>query len=261
MFSNEINRTSNLFNFDDPYINDLLPNIFLNLKQELPTIAFVCKKWKNVVDHKVFREKIFPAQANGIQVWKEYFNVDPGNEIPLPRRAYGDLEKEGGLLTFIPEKILIIQRGIGLDKLNTIEKIMIMQIKGYQIESIIKYAYLVENERKKEKAHWVWIKPELLGKGKDYTQQCELVKAENEKIKGARISDAIDTMISMTMEYVKSGKQYFSDRMENVRTNDNGKEFPNTRICLTFENRALSIQENPDYAYGNVGVVVARKSF
>ncbi len=81
-----------------PLPADILPIIFQNGKTDLPNLALVCKNWKAIVDNKQFCETIRPAIAFGAQEWKEYIGVDAGDEPRLPRRAYGDLEKEGGLL-------------------------------------------------------------------------------------------------------------------------------------------------------------------
>ena len=39
------------------------------------------------------------SKAFGSREWKEYIGVDAGEELPLPRRAYGDMEK-GELLPY-----------------------------------------------------------------------------------------------------------------------------------------------------------------
>ena len=74
---------------------DVVPIIFQNLKADLPSVALVCRNWKAITDGEGFRQMIRPAQAFGVQEWKEYIGVDAGDEPRLPRRAYGDLEKEG----------------------------------------------------------------------------------------------------------------------------------------------------------------------
>ena len=68
-------------------------------------MALVCKNWQAMADDEVFRKKIRPPQAFGTKEWKEYLGVEAVEEPRLPRRAYGDLENEGGLLTFIPDNV------------------------------------------------------------------------------------------------------------------------------------------------------------
>ena len=84
---------------------------------------------------------------------------------PLPRRAYGDLEKEGGLLTFIPEIVKVIENGkeVALDNLKAIGNLVNKPKKGFETGYKINEFYwpeAIEEKRKLEKPHWVWIKKE-----------------------------------------------------------------------------------------------------
>ena len=114
---------------------DLFPRIFQDRKANLPSIALVCRNWKAIVDDKEFRKAIRPAQAFGTQEWKEYIGVDVGEEPRLPRRAYGDLENEGGMLTFIPEKVKVTEQNgsikeLLLDNLRVIHQLVENPKKG-----------------------------------------------------------------------------------------------------------------------------------
>ena len=88
---------------------DAIRIIFQNLKEDLHNLALVCKEWRNLADDKVLRETIRPVQAFGTQEWKKYIGVDAGEEPLLPRRTYGDMDKGNSYLTFIPEKVKMIQ--------------------------------------------------------------------------------------------------------------------------------------------------------
>ena len=94
------------------------------------------------------RETIRPAKAFGSREWKEYIGVDAGEELPLPRRAYGDMEKGNYYLTFIPKTVKITQENgkvddtsmdievvkeVPLDSLEVIGKLVANPIKGNKI--------------------------------------------------------------------------------------------------------------------------------
>ena len=160
---------------------DLFSLIFQGLKADLPSVALVCKNWKALADDKAFRNRIRPAQTFGTDEWKEYIGVDAGEEPPLPRHAYGDLEYYGGLLTFIPKKVKVTKENgrveeVALDNLEVIGKLVENPKKGNKtgytrsssLDAIIE-------KRKLEKKHWVWIKKEVLGRNQTYIDQQMLV--------------------------------------------------------------------------------------
>ncbi len=254
-----------------PLPADILPIIFQNGKTDLPNLALVCKNWKAIVDNTQFCETIRPAIAFGVQEWKEYIGVDAGEEPRLPRRAYGDLEKEGGLLTFIPEKVKVIENGfeVFLDNLKVIGKLVGNPKKGNKTGYTRDSCRAISEDRKQEKPHWVWIKKEVIGRGKSYEQQQELVaKTENKKAPGAKISGLIDTAISVFMEYVRSGEQIFVwDPPVNfgqrtwVRVNE---QFKGSRLGVGFAPSGLNVHycydHNDDYKV-HIAVAPARKSF
>ncbi len=247
---------------------DVVPIIFQNLKADLPSVALVCRNWKAIADDETFCKMIRPAQAFGVQEWKEYIGVDAGDESRLPRRAYGDLQKEGGLLTFIPEKVKDIENGneVLLDNLEVIGKLVGNPKKGnktgYTIDS---WPEAISENRKQEKPHWVWIKKEVIGRDKSYEQQQELVaKEENKKAPGAKISGLIDTAISVFMEYVRSGEQIFVfDPPVNglrtwVRVNEQTREW---RLGLGFAPSGLLVSAHYSvYDFDYVAVAPSRKS-
>ena len=246
-----------------PLPADVLPIIFQNGKTDLSNLALVCKNWKAIVDNKQFREMIRPAKAFGRREWKEYIGVDAGEELPLPRRVYGDMEKEGGLLTFIPEKVKVIESGneVLLDNLKVIVKLVGNPKKG-------KHTYNrcpegTSKKRYQEKPHWVWIKKELIGRNKNYEQQQELVaKEENIKIPGAKISGLIDTVISVFMEYVRSEGQIMTGSPHGLKTWIRvNEQIKGSRLSLRFALCSLDVCGGAEYPSDCIAVAPARKSF
>ena len=195
---------------------DVARIIFQNLKADLPAVALVCKNWNALADNEIFRQMIRPAQAFGTKEWQEHIGVDAGKEPRLRRCAYGDLEREGGMLTFIPDKVKVTKENglteeVCLDSLeaigNLINKIPKIDIKTGKGINAWKEAIL-------EKPHWIWIKKEVVGKGETFRDQQKLAKAI-----GANISGLRDTVISLFMEYFRSGEHNF-DKGNSVRVND-----------------------------------------
>ncbi len=243
---------------------DLFPRIFQDLKVDLPSVALVCKNWKVLADDKAFRKIIRPAQAFGTQEWQEYIGVDAGEEPLLPRRAYGNLEKYDGLLTFIPEKVKVIENGkkVLLDNLEVIGKLVGNPKKGNKIGYDPKSLQeAISEKRKQEKPHWAWIKKEVIGRSKTYIQQQELVAKEETR---AKISGLIDTAISVFLEYVRSGERNFvwdppaNGQRTWIRVNErtNGR-----RLGLGLALFGLNVDFSGDHNYGYVGIAPSLKAF
>ncbi len=258
---------------------DVLPIIFQNGKTDLPNLALVCKNWKAIVDNKQFRETIRPPKAFGSREWKEYIGVDAGEELPLPRRAYGDMEKGNYYLTFIPKTVKVTQENgkiddtsmdievvkeVPLDSLEIIGKLVTNPIKGNKIGyDPISWQPPIPEKRNLEKPHWVLISKEIIGRSKSYEAQQKLAKEENKNISGTNISGLMDTAISMFMEYVGSGERNFIyDSAKNeynwVRVNEQTRGL---RICLRFAPSGLGVYYSYEYPSECVGFAFARKSF
>ncbi len=248
---------------------DVIRIILENLKADLPSVALVCKSWKALADEEDFRKLIRPPQAFGTKEWQIHIGADAGAEPPLPRRAYGDLEKQGGCLTFIPDKVKMpkqngILEDVPLDSLeaigNLIKKHKMDLEPGYSMNSCKE---AIKEKRKPEKPHWVWIKNEIIGENYSYMKQKEIANEENKKIPGTHISGLIDIAISIFMEYVRFRKRYFiRDPYNNVYTLVRVKD--RTRgwqIGLGFTSDGLDIYRiNPLFNYF-IGVALARKYF
>ena len=240
---------------------DVIHIILQNLVPELPTVALVCRDWKALVDDKDFREKIRPAKAFGSREWKKYIGVDAGIELPLPRRAYGDLDNGDFLLTFIPKTILKPLKNDGFREvsLNSLQAILKLLPKKYLQTRKRNIGFNPNSDsrafaekRKMEQAHWVFLNKNIKGKSLDYTEQQKIAKEVN-----ANISNLMDTAVSCFMEYIRSGERNcFSPpgKLNAVRIID---QLEGVRLFLTFtkylfSNSALPINEYYIFVLGFV---------
>ena len=250
---------------------DIVRIIFQAQKADLPAIALVCKKWKALADDEGFRQMIRPTQAFGTKEWEKYIGVEVKAEPRLPRRAYGDLERERGFLTFIPEKVNITKENgvieeVVLDNLEAIGNLVKKPKAGFKTGYGSCYTFdpwetVVTEKIKQEKPHWVWIKNEVLGnKDETFSQQQEIAKEENKKIPGTKVSELIDTVITLFMEYVRYGKRHFiwdpnTTHTQWVRVNSRwGKS-------LFFSPEGLRVHHMYGHVGKNVGFVLARRFF
>ncbi len=258
---------------------DVTRIIFQNAKADLHKLALVCKEWRNLADDKVLRETIRPAKAFGSREWKEYIGVDAREELPLPRRAYGDMEKGNYYLTFIPKTVKVTQENgkvddasmdievvkeVPLDSLEVIGKLAANAIKGNKIGYYANsWTEALQEKRNLEKPRWVLISKEIIGRNKTYEDQQKLAKEENKNNPGTNISGLMDTAISIFMEYVRSGEgNYIWDSAKReynwVRVNE---QTQGVRIGLGFAPSGLYVSSHYAPAIGNVGLALARKSF
>ncbi len=277
-----------------PLPADVLPIIFQNGKTDLPNLALVCKNWKAIVDNKEFREMIRPAKAFGSREWKEYIGVDAGEELPLPRRVYGDMEKGNYYLTFIPKSVKVTQENgklsdtsmdievakeVPLDSLEVIGKLVANAIKGNKSGDYPDSWILpIREKRNLEKPHWVLISKEIIGRSEDYKDQQKLAKEENKNNPGTNISGLMDTAISLFMEYVRSGERNFiwnsdNSKLKGVRVIE---QTQGSRLCLGFANSGirfdsysntyyacfgLHVDGYSDHGDGRFGIALARKFY
>ena len=247
--------------------------IFESLMRDLPNLALVCRNWKNMADDKDLCDRIRPIQAFGSKEWKEYIHVGAGVEPPLPRRVYGDLEKGGHLLTFIPDKVKVTkEKGdveeVLFDSLHTIGQ-LIEKLNIFKGEFFTSHSHkeAILQKREPEKPHWVWLDKKAIGKGKSYEQQLEIVKMENKKIPGTKVSRFMDTAISILVEYARSGERNFlndplRDQYTVIRVSEqdylSGYE-ENRQLTIGFYPQHLDIAMYRDAP--GVGCALARKSF
>ena len=252
---------------DTPLPAEVAFIILQKAKTNLHFIALVCKSWKVLADNEMFLKEIRPIQAFGTQEWEDYIGVDAGEEPHLPRRAYGDLENEDGLLTFIPEKVKAIKGNGVIEEfpLNTLKAIgkWVKNPKkghktGYEPDTLKES---LQKKRKQEKPHWVWIKKEVFGRNERYPEQQKLAKEENKKISGANIAGLLDVIISLFMEYVRSGQRYFrldADEYSLVKVH---KKDGLSQICLGFGLDGMDVDNYYAPQSYSIGFALARKCF
>jgi hypothetical protein len=209
----------------------------------------------------------------------------------LPRYAYGDLEIDGGCLTFIPEKVKIqgYKNELIIDSLQAIGEIFqhpITDLKTCFVEK--PWVQALIEVRKVQKPHWVWIQPEVIGIHKTYQEQIELAEEEDIAVYGdmttidvfndseedeavtdekkgyirkqiIHISGVIDTLISMLMAYAMSDntQRYFTWH-KIVRVNEMTS---NKRISLAFEDKGIFVGTCRDEEDLAVGFVCCRQYF
>ncbi len=240
--------------------------ILQNLKPDLPAIALVCRSWKVRVDDKVFRQMIRPVQAFGTKEWQKYIEVDAGEELPLPRRAYGDLDNDDAYLTFIPDKVKVSKENgvkeVLMDNLEAIDNLL-KKPKSDEYRIYSTWEAAIKEKRQEEKPRWVWIKKKVMGRNIRYFEQLELIKEENIKIPGANFSRLIDTALGLFMEFVRSGERnYIWDPAKIEYTAVRVPETTNRLgIWISFSPKGLRFGSSYDDGIDHIGFVCAWRSF
>ena len=247
---------------------DLALIIFQNSKANLHNMSEVSKNWKAFADDKEFRQMIRPNQAFGTQEWKEYIGVDAGEELPLPRWAYGFMEEGKYMLTFIPKIVKVAKENgvienVALDNLEVIGNLVANPKNGNKIGfshgDWNSWQEAIKEKRKLEESHWALIGKEVMGRDLNYTDQQALAKKERVSISGL-----IDTVTSVFVEYVRSGKRNFifdppvNGQRTWVRVNDQTR---NIRIGLGFVPSGLRVDcYYDDDADDHIAFAPGRKS-
>ncbi len=248
---------------------DVIPNIFkhINVMAELPSLALVCKNWRVLADNGSFGKMIRPPHIFGSKEWHDYIGVDAGEEPPLPRCAYSNIEKNGGLVTFIPDKVKITHENGIIEEvlLDNLEAICNL-IKAPKSDLITGYASYASQEelkekRLREKPHWVWIN-EIIGIENTYKQQQILAKTRGQ---GAHISGIIDAEITAGMKYSKINAVdilWNPELARVVRVNDRsaGTNGNGAKTTFGFGRSGLYVKKGDcDIAHHGIGVAIARK--
>ncbi len=254
-----------------PLPEDVLRIIFQNLKSDLPSVALVCRDWKEIVDANDFRDMIHPIEAFGSREWKEYIGVDAGEHPRLPRRVYGDLEKASYMLTFIPEKVTLFDDEVYLDNLEFIGKLVENPKKGNKMSC---HDFCTKRVRANhEKPHWVMINKNVFRwlqttEVLDKLHVNEVITKENAKVPGANVSGLIDTAISLLMESIRFGTFRWPEIIDDsplwnkelaVRVKE---QIKNNNIYLNVipgHSGMLNVQAVPED--DRIAIAIARKSF
>ncbi len=242
---------------------ELFPIIFAMAKSDLPSLALVNRQWREIADSKELHGEMFPQSAFGKKDWNVYFSeMDAGNEPFLPRCVYGDFE-EGDLLTFIP-KILKMKDEEG----NITNKPLTLALMGelaknsrseYQTSYTSgSWQPVINDPRTSGSSHWVLLKGKAVGKSKCFRDQKKLVKEQG---KGASISALIDTVVSISLKFIKTGEccilKDHVDDLFYLRLRD---KFETMRLICGFGPAGLVVRIYFDDDDDSTGVAVARKS-
>lgn len=235
-------------------ISDLPPDmyrfIFSIAKESLLEIAQVSKKWKEMAYDQELYKMIVPSFRFGEDAWKKHIGI-PEKETLLPLCIFKDMARGEGYLTWVTETVQVTKED------GTVEEIILDS--GLKLESLVqnpkeghKTGYApsilgheeIKKNRTRKRSHWVWIQKEPIGK--------------NEYFENSNISGLIDTLMTVFMEKIRSGKSCFEDKWIGV----NEYNF-RWRVCVCFTASGLEVSSEFDYVVSNADIafLVARKSF
>ncbi len=201
--------------------------------------------------------------------WEEHIG-DPVEAPPLPRlprRIHKDLKEGKCLLSLIPHTIKIITNEDKTPK----EVLLTAKAMGELAKTPKKghatcydpnaWTAAINEERVIEKSHWFVLDTEAIGKGLPYSEQKDLAEAKKTAAgwQKAKVSDFRETIISLFMEKIRTGKSYF------VRDSDYRKSIVDAmtnymRIGVSFAPFGLHVCSHIGNANDYIGVAVARKS-
>jgi hypothetical protein len=211
-------------------------------------------------------ELVLHPNFNGPQRWKEYTGAEVGKAPALPKWVFKCMEKGEHMLTFIPETVRITKEGgkeleVRINSLEAVDLLFKNGINGRKIGfSRDSWEAAIREIRPSEKGHWALISKREIGRCLNYRQQLELA---NEM--GADASELIDTVISLFMEYLRTGERHFimDPPQCGLRTWTRVKEQTNgLRINLGFAPSGLFVGYcDEDSAYDYLAIVPEKKFF
>jgi F-box associated protein len=189
---------------------DVIPNILRNLPATaIPELSWVCRDWRKIVDNDVFaNQMMLPPNANGPQTWREFTKTDTGKAPLLPRWVFKCMRTNNYMLTFIPKSVKIqnedgTETDVLINSLEVISKLFVHTINGRKIGfSTNAWQPYIQAKITPEEGHWVLIRKKAMGRGLDYSGQVD--KAQEI---GAIMPDSIETVISLFMEYLRTGEK------------------------------------------------------
>ncbi len=221
--------------------------IFTHARTNLDSMALVCKNWVALADEDQFLKilrGIYP-DISGVKEWKERIKVIKiCKEIPIPREVYRIIEEGGGLLTFIPEEVTVINNNgneevVRLNKLKTVGQLFKKPITDLETCFGELDSTIDERDTEPRKSHWVYLKTEVIAINVNRIGHVKAAKEEDLKAYGysdqsakeigvcenrvknlawsnftkktqenprqiIQISEPIDTAVSVLMAYQKS---------------------------------------------------------
>lgn len=192
--------------------------------------------------------------------------VEAGKRVTYLKNLVSDF-----MLTLRPTSVKVEDeegnaRVIFLDSVDAVKEMLRFQKNGHRIGfNSNSWSNTMAEKRQNEKTHyWVWINKRGIGKGENYkyTTQKALVQKQNFRAQKANVSDLIDTVVSVLMNYIKTGEKCFEWDRKNpeytiIRVNDMTGEW-HIGVCVT----PAGLLVYPECGYENkrFAVAVARKS-
>ncbi len=178
---------------------DVLPIIFENLSLETDIVALVCKKWKEIVDSKMFREMIRPPRVMGIKqlIMQNPNIIFEGKEHSLPRKFYKEYAMKGGLCFFNPGRVKLeigdrIYKIVVLNSLEAIASLFPMFDPRANLKTRFtsnSWEQALTEIRKEEAPHWVWEEAKARGFSKTYAEQQKMAEEEDKVLYPERYQD------------------------------------------------------------------------
>ena len=190
--------------------------------------------------------------------------VDAGKRVTYLNNLASDF-----MLTLIPPSIKVKDQNgndkeIVLDSGDAVKEMLLYQKAGHRIGfDPNSWSQAMAEKRKIEKTpFWVWINKQVIGRNKFYTGQKEDVQKKSLREPKANVSDLIDTMVSVLMNYVKTGERCFGWDQKNkkytiISVNDTTNRL---RLGVRFALAGLYVHYYDGHGISDTGVVVARKS-
>lgn len=249
---------------------EIIFHIFSFAKANLLSMALVNRTWKNIIYEPMFYQRVVPRERCGREAWIKSIG-DPGEEPVLPLSIFKDMDSGPGWLTLIPETILISRNGIVMNlQINPITMGVLAQNPkeghktGYDMEIAWKEAIM--EQWPSEKKHWVWIRDEYLGHGKKFEEQRTIAKDQSKApnaTNGANVSGFLDTIVTMFMEKIRTGKDILNLRNQfgcpytEIRVKEQRNNIP---IAVSYWHAGLRVVMSGCDSY-YFPVLAARKSF
>lgn len=213
-------------------------------------------------------EMVLPPNFNGPQIWKECTGAEVGKAPALPKWVFKCMEKGEHMLTFIPETVRITKEGgkeleVRVNSLEALDLLFKNGINGRKIGfSTNSWEAAIREIRASENGHWALISKNEIGRNLSYQQQQQL--AAKEEV-GANASETIDTVISLFMEYLRTGELPLSGNSWSgnskptwIRVND---KIHGLGVILGSTSSGIFVGSCNDIANVNLAIALEKKFF
>lgn len=268
---------------------EIIFKIFCDARKDISALSKVNKRCRELAYREELFRQIAASNCFNAADLKKYFGVRGMDDLELPKRAElgfetGDLNKAADvakrvtylnnlasdfMLTLRPNSVKMKDQNgndkeIVLDSGDAVKEMLLYQKAGHRIGfDPASWPEAMAEKRKIEKTpFWVWINRQVIGRSKIYTVQKDDVLKKSLRAPKANVSDLMDTMFSVLMNYVKTGERCFELDLKNkkytiIRVNDTTRE---CRLGVGFAPAGLCVYAYYDDDIVHIGVVVARKS-